>query len=120
MKSGSQMGSQPEDSMKPPDLDLESGSAASPEVQETRFHAADLSTGWVNGVHGVNKGINGSVIEAVTKLSIASSSRDPQKNSEAQAGDLSKVCSALDKEFPSANTPGFSENPAKNSLSEVR
>lgn len=49
---GSQMGSPPEDSMKPPDLDLESGSAASPEVQETRFHAAYLSTGGVNEANG--------------------------------------------------------------------
>ena len=94
--------------MKPPDLDLESGSAASPEVQKTRFHAADLSTGGVNEVNG---GLGGSVTEAVTELPIASSSRDSKKNPETQAGHVSESGNPQDKEFPSASTPEFSEKP---------
>ena len=94
--------------MKPPDQDLESGSDASPEVQETHFHAADLSKG---GVDEVNGGLGGSVTEAVTELPIASSLRDSQKNPETQAGHVSESGNPQDKVFPSANTPEFSEKP---------
>ena len=69
--------------MKPPDLDLKSGSAASPEFQKTRFYEADLSTGDVNEGNG---GLGESVTEAVTELPIASSSRNSQENPETQAG----------------------------------
>ena len=94
--------------MKPPDLDLKSGSAASPEVQKTRFYAADLSAGDVNEVNG---GLGESVTEAFTELPISNSLGDFQKTPETEAGHVSESGNPQDNVFPSANTPEFSEKP---------
>ena len=102
---GSQMGSRPEDSMKPPDLDLESGSTTPPEVRKTRFQIAEHPTGSINGV---SVGITNSIIGDMTQPPIASCSRGLDQQLKAQTGSLFGCGSALVGEFPSSDVLGVS------------
>lgn len=98
--------------MKPPDLDLKSGSIAPPEVQRTRFQIAQPPTGSINGVNGVSVGITNSIIGDMTQLPIASCSRGLDQQLKAQTGSLFGCGSALVGEFPSADVLGVSKTPA--------
>ncbi len=94
--------------MKPPDLDLEPGSVAPPEVHKKRIQVAELPSGLVNGVNGV---ITRSAIGDVTRPPIASSSVDFDKQPKSPAGALFGCGGALVGEFPSTDVPEGVETP---------